>query len=860
MQLYERSTALRLLDTLLRGAADGGRVGLIAGEAGIGKSSVVKAFAAACGGRAVVLWGACDPLVTPRALGPLHDIARQTGGALAEAVAAGAGQAELFSALVAELSGPRQRPPRVMVVEDAHWADEATLDLLVFLGRRIERLPALLLVTYREDEVGTEHALRAALASVPRSAVTPVPVTPLSAACVAGLAADHGRSGAEIFQLTGGNPLLVTELLAADRALPATVGDLTRARLRRLSAAAREVAHLVSVIPTSAEAAVLAGAEDAVDECVAGGVLVARGDMMAYRHELLRRAVEESLTPPRRAALHRLALTRLARIEGTDPARLVHHARLGGDHAELVRFGPRAAAGAAAQGAHREAVAHFRAVRPHAAMLPEGDRINLLESYAEQAYLAGMASEGLEPVTAAVAERERLGDPFALGESLRRLSRLAWWSAQAEQARDAADRAVRVLAPLGPSRALGMAYSNLAQLHMLSHRMAEAVEWGERARRLADQLDDPATSVHASINIGTARMFADPTEGQATLRAAHTTAARAGHVDDAARALVNLTTCHEQVGDYATAHAVAEEALRYADTHELGGYVQYLLGVRAVLRVGRGDWDGALSDAAESLDRASVASVAIVPALVAKGRVDAARGGDAAATLTRAVDAASATGELQRMAPVCAAWAEFHLLNGEAEAAARQLRPALRLAVDRGHPWFADELAFWLWRATDEPAPPVAASTPADRPYRLLMSGDWAGAAALWRARGDAYRAVQALAFGDRAAAVAALRELDRLNAVRAAQSLRAALRGRGVPGVPRGPRPASAANAAGLTPRQAQVLGLLAEGFTNAEIASRLTLAPKTIEHHVAAVLDKLGATTRGQAVAAARRRHLIG
>src|SRR5215212_5623768 len=143
MDLLERSSALSELGGLLAAAAAGGRVVLVAGEAGIGKSALVRGFAGRHGGDARFLVGACDPLLTPRALGPLHDIARQTGGRLAALLADSGPREQLFAALLDELD--RRLQPQVVVVEDAHWADEATLDLLMFAGRRIEQTNALLI-------------------------------------------------------------------------------------------------------------------------------------------------------------------------------------------------------------------------------------------------------------------------------------------------------------------------------------------------------------------------------------------------------------------------------------------------------------------------------------------------------------------------------------------------------------------------------------------------------------------------------------------------------------------------------------------------------------------------------------------
>jgi hypothetical protein len=177
------------------------------------------------------------------ALGPLHDIARQTGGRLAELLASGGPREAVFTTFLDQLAQPPQR--QVVVVEDAHWADEATLDLLVFLGRRLERTPALLIVTYRDDELGTDHPLRGVVGALPRGLVHRVRPQPLSEAAVAELARRAGRPAAGLRALTGGNPLLVTEVQAADDAgVPMTVRDLV---LARLVVDDRPKPHLVSL-------------------------------------------------------------------------------------------------------------------------------------------------------------------------------------------------------------------------------------------------------------------------------------------------------------------------------------------------------------------------------------------------------------------------------------------------------------------------------------------------------------------------------------------------------------------------------------------------------------------------------------
>ncbi|MGI5247145.1 ATP-binding protein [Dactylosporangium sp. CA-139066] len=842
--LWEREAALAELDGLRRA---GGRIALVAGEAGIGKSSLVRAFAGAQPDR--VWWGACDPLVTPRALGPLHDIGRVAGGALAAALAVQEPPARLFAALLDALERSRRAP--VLVVEDLHWADAATLDVLVLLARRIDRLGALLVLTYRDDEAAG-HPLTAALAAFPRDVVRRVALPRLSQACVAEQAARSGRDPAAVYALTGGNPLLVTEVLSSGDPAGGAVAGLILTRLARLEPPARDLAELAAVlqrldVPGD-------GPEPAlVDRCVAGGVLVAVDGGVGYKHELLRRSVEDALPPGRRRALHRRAMRRLAEAGGADPARLAHHAALSGDKTMLLRYSGMAAEAAAAQGAHREAAAHYRAILSAQAHTGAA-YADLLEAFAFQAYLAGIATDALDARRRAAAERRRLGDPEREGANERWISRLAWWNGDAAQARAAAERAVDILREAPPGRELAMAHSNRAQLHMLAFEVDAAIDWGTRAAALAERLGDVETAVHAATNVETARhQRGDPADAGAAeeLRRLHERAAAAGLVDHAARALVNRAAVAMWIGDDLawTAEAL-EAALRYATGSDLEGYVQYLLGVRACVRVERCDWEGALCDADESLSYATHIGVAPLPAYVARGRVQSGRGDPAAeATLDRALELALGTGEVQRIGPVAIARAEHFLFNGAPERAAEEARRGLGLAVSVGHSRYTREIAYRLWLATGEPLPPGGG------PFADLVAGKWAAAAEAWHRGGRPLMRVHALAAGDAAAAGEALATLESLGARSAAQWLRARLRQRGVTGVPRGPRASTAANAAGLTGRQGEVLRLLAEGLSNADIAARLTLSEKTVQHHVSAILAKLSVPSRAQAAAAARR-----
>lgn len=339
-----------------------GRLVLVSGEAGIGKTTLLRRFCEASGGSAPVLWGGCDSLFTPRALGPLLDIAQLTGGELARSVESGARPSDVAMLLMREAA---RRAPTIVVFEDVHWADEATLDVLGLLGRRIQSFPALLVATYR-DELDRVHPLRVVLGELPSGGVRRLKLSPLWSSAVATLAGREVADAAELYRQTGGNPFFVTEVVATGGdEMPQSVRDAVLARASRLSSAARTLLEAVAVAPPQCELwllEALAGKElERLEECLASGMLEAHARGLAFRHELARLAVEESLPPNRRLALHRRVLTSLAAAPARVPdlARLAHHAEAAADGQAVLKYAPAAAMRAASVGAHREAAALF---------------------------------------------------------------------------------------------------------------------------------------------------------------------------------------------------------------------------------------------------------------------------------------------------------------------------------------------------------------------------------------------------------------------------------------------------------------------------------------------------------------------
>lgn len=840
MELLERDDDREALQAAIEASRSVGQVAVVVGEAGIGKTALVTTVTESSGRR--VLWGACDPLITPRPMGPLRDAARQAGGPLLAAL--DGSREDVLTAALDELASAA-----VLVVEDLHWADDATLDLLALLGRRLERSPGCLILTSRSD-AGPE--VRRVLTALPRDRVRRIEPDTLSAEAVALLARRAGREAADLHAVSGGNPFFVTEALAAPAdAVPASVRDAVGLRVAALGPSARDVLELAAVVPGSVELALIPSAGEAIDECIEAGLLQLRGDALAFRHDLVRRAVEEGISPIRQRALDCAVLDALEALGDADPARLVHHARRARDAQAIRRLAPAAARAASAAHGHRQALEHWEA----ALEATGGSDAEALEGVAVEAYLCGHSERAIEARRALLAIHEASGDALRAGDDLRWLSRVLWWAGKGTEAATVGDQAIAVLERFPDSRELALALSGRAQLAMNGERAEEAIALGSRAVRLARRLDDAPIVAHGLTNVGTVLVGGPDTErGRALLEEAFVLATGAGEDDHAARALVNLSTSTlMRRRDDLRVDDDVERALAFATERELDGYRQYLLGIRSMLRLRRGKWAGAEADARASLELGDHFGVSQCPALIVLGRLQARRGDDeAGATLDEAWDRAVATHELQRLAPAATARAEHAWLDGDLDRVVAIARPAYELAKLRGDAWARAELAFWLWRG----GAPVEADPGDPAPYALTVAGDWRGAAALWEAIGCPYDRAETLSeASDEEARLGALAAFDDFGAARAASHLRRRLRADGVRRIPRGPRAASRSGPAGLTPREIEVLDLIVRGDTNAQIAQALVITPKTVDHHVSAVLAKLGVSSRREAGAALER-----
>jgi DNA-binding CsgD family transcriptional regulator len=487
--------------------------------------------------------------------------------------------------------------------------------------------------------------------------------------------------------------------------------------------------------------------------------------------------------------------------------------------------------------------------------LPADRRALLLEAYAQECQIIGQQTEGIAAQRWALALWGDLGNRLKQGKNLAELMAMLSRAGQTAELEQGIHAAIDMLEDLPPGRELALAYRVRANLYLVNRDYAEALVWAEKALNLAERFRDTEALAAVYTTIGTARLFLDYERGCEYLNHALTFARDAGLDVWVATMYANLGSGSGELYQFHRAERYLAEGIAYTTERDMDFQRLYMLAWQALTHAHLGRWPAAAAMAMEVLHSPRGMVIGRIMALVAAGRLCARQGDPGAqAVLDEALELATQANNLQRLGPVRAARAEAAWLAGDRERTGQEARTVYDLAVRKRHPWMTGELAFWRWRASDTVAPPDWIATP----FALHLAGDWRAAAVAWERLGCPYEQARALADGDAAAQTAALTIFARLGARPAAAAVRHRMQAAGLHNIPRGPRPATRDNPFSLTARQMDILALLAEDLTNAEIAARLYISPKTVDHHVSAVLAKLNVHAR-QAAAAWARQHLL-
>jgi DNA-binding winged helix-turn-helix (wHTH) protein/tetratricopeptide (TPR) repeat protein len=754
-RLLERaSAAAELTRSLAAAAAGAGRVVLVAGEAGIGKTTLVQRFQDEVGGRATVLAGAADDLSTPRVLGPIRDLVDQLPG---HPVLDELHGEQLLTAL--EGIASETRLPIVVIVEDLHWADDATLDVVRYVARRVRAMPVVLVLTYRDEAIEVGHPLRRVLALMRGPQVTRILLEPLTVAAVTEMAAGTALDPEEVFSTTGGNPLFVTEVLVASPgSLPSSVRDAVLARVGRLDADTRDALRRLAVVPAHVDrdlARDLVGRrDDAWTDAERAGLLDGDSTHIWFRHELVRRAVEETLTASERVGVHAEVAERL-HDAGAEPSRVVHHATLGNAVDLVVSVGPIAAAEAQRTGAHRQAAQHLATVLEHRDRLSSVQQAELESARAHSLYMVNRFEESLTCAHRAVEAAEASGDPDLLTRALLGLGRTVLWARGPAVAVGVEQRALSVLGDDGDRELCALVHADLARalgelvsVGAVAQGSNDALEHASRALELAKTLARDDLRGYALMYRGSERLALGDADGRADLDEAVAVLRTLSRVDFAVRACVNASGSAYRAGRYTEAERYVELGFELAQDAEFFSGEYRLALTRACVRATTGRWSEAEAELTALLAADGEPGIMEPLARSVLARLLARRGCFAEADETlRPAEAAASADEIRLLAPVTIARVELSWLapdDGDL-GADREMQRVLDACANSGHTVLQAELSRYLQRSGGSIGP----FEEAPQPWASGLRGDWRDAARRWDERGDRYEHALELLAGD---------------------------------------------------------------------------------------------------------------
>ncbi|MDB5141751.1 MAG: family ATPase [Mucilaginibacter sp.] len=855
MELIERAGFLTSLQTKFETIAEGeGHCILLTGEAGIGKTSLVRAFCKERKNDCKIYQGTCDALFTPRPLGPLHDIAWQMEIDLWENSEDTTDRARLFTMFFHELSN--QKGKTLIVFEDIHWADEATLDFIKFLARRITRIPCLFILTYRDDEIHSHHPLRTVLGQLHADSFTRLHLTPLSRQAVEKMVIEKGYNGEDVYNISGGNPFYVNEILASySPGVPDNIKDSVLSVYNQQAEKTKRVWEILSVLPTGFELKYLEkmypSYAEGVEHSLDSKILILSKDMIFFKHELYRRTIECSLSPLMRVALNKKILSLFLEDfeQNQETERIIHHAKNANEYELVTHYAPIAAKHAAAVGAHIEASMLYLTAIEYYHGSDKNKLLELYELYAYECYLTNKHKEAIIYTSKSLNLWKEKNDQEKIGNCMWFLSRLWWFDGNRKQAESFGMQAIEILDSQPPSKAKAMAYSNMSQLKSSMDQTGECIFWGEKAIEVTREINDKETRAHALISMGSALMMNlfSMQNGIELLQQSLEIALENSYHEHGARIYMTLGANLVSLKEYEQAKKALDSGILYCEERDLDSHKLYMLSWRARLNLETGNWIDAYTIASDLLKNEHLLPVIKMVALNVLATIKMRRGDqNAAVLLLEAKALAFETTELQRIIPAFLALLEYEWLTGQTCFEIEALSGAINAMIELKKFSKKSRFYFWLWKAGKNHLVP-------EENYEDYEKSSVTTAlkqAALWEKWGCPYEYALALFEGSVIDKKKALMMIKALGANAIYEKMKLEMRASGIKSIPRGIRKTTGSNSAHLTERELGVLQLLKEGMQNKEIANRLFISAKTVDHHISAILLKLDVNSRVKAV----------
>ena len=863
MELVERAEAIASLQTEFEKIANGeGHCVFISGEAGIGKTALVKVFCKQQQQKCVIYQGSCDALFTPRPLAPLYDIMLQVKSDLWPHSHTIEERSQLFLEFFHVV---RQHKENIIIVfEDIHWADEATLDFIKFFARRISRLRCLFILTFRDYESNTGHPLRSVLGSLSPDLFSRIQLEPLSKQAVYKLADEKGYNSETVYRISGGNPFYVNEILASySPGIPDNVKDSVLSVYNQQEEETRKAWQICSVVPEGLELgrfAKLKSTWEGIDRCFALKILIVKNNRVIFKHELYRRTIEASLSPFKRIELNKNILDVLLESyeEGEDIERIVHYAKNANENEVVVKYAPVAARQAASVGAHIEASKLFLTAIEYS----DGNDIDRLleffEAVAYECYLTNQTKEAIIYAGKALEIWEGKKDIEKAGNCLRFLSRLWWFDGNRAEAEKFGKLAIEILQSQPTSKAKAMALSNMSQLKMLAEDHDECVYWGNMAIEMAKEIDDNEILSHAYNNVGSIKWKYGPSieAGKNLLMESLQLALKNSFHEHAARAYSNIASNCLTSRDYGLCRQFLDEGIIYCEERGLDASKNYKLYMKSRMLLETG-YPGEARVIAESLlsnqDQLGTVKMGTLVVMITikmrNGNLD------ILPFLHETKKLIFKTQEHQRIIPLVIAMLQYEWLTAKEVISEAELRQSVLLAERIDNIILNSEFDFWLKKARKMD---LGLKTLYE-PFQFLKEKKIKSAASFWQKKHCLFEQALMLFEGNENDKKAALSIFQQLEAHAVCEKIKMEMRAAGIRKIPRGQRESTKSNPMNLTNRELDILQLLQKGKHNKEIADFLFISPKTVDHHISNILLKLDVNSRSKAVIEAIRLNIL-